>query len=161
VILDNDCVCSCCCPCLVAAQILRHITDYSLYPATICTDHGIPPYALNKVFNILEVILNLQGCYVFPIFIVSLDYCSLILPLKQESASLVSWFNMGCIFKMFYCHPWGFIMPHGRTGAPLTRRRTGFLVGNAVGFLVGGRVGASVGALRALWKLKKPAASPA
>lgn len=41
----EDCCCSCWCPCLVASQMLRHTTDYDVYPATCCTETGIPPHA--------------------------------------------------------------------------------------------------------------------
>lgn len=41
----EDCCCSCWCPCFVSAQMLRHTTDYDVYPATCCTETGIPPYA--------------------------------------------------------------------------------------------------------------------
>ena len=43
--VNEDCVCSCCCPCFVAGQMLRHTTDYDVYPATCCTDRGIPAHA--------------------------------------------------------------------------------------------------------------------
>lgn len=42
---QEDCLCSLVCPCLVAAQMLRHTTDYDLYPATCCTERGIPAHA--------------------------------------------------------------------------------------------------------------------
>lgn len=41
----EDCCCACWCPCLVAGQLLRHTTDYSVYPATCCTERGIPKSA--------------------------------------------------------------------------------------------------------------------
>jgi Cys-rich protein (TIGR01571 family) len=41
----EDCTCSVFCPCLVAAQMLRHTTDYDAYPATCCTKRGIPEHA--------------------------------------------------------------------------------------------------------------------
>ena len=41
----EDCFCSVFCPCLVAAQMLRHTTDYNTYPATCCTETGIPAHA--------------------------------------------------------------------------------------------------------------------
>jgi hypothetical protein len=41
----EDCCCSCWCPCLVSSQMLRHTTDYDVYPATCCTERGIPPHA--------------------------------------------------------------------------------------------------------------------
>jgi hypothetical protein len=44
-VMNNDCCCSCCCPCFVAGQMLRHTTDYNEYPATCCTETGIPPRA--------------------------------------------------------------------------------------------------------------------
>jgi Cys-rich protein (TIGR01571 family) len=42
---NEDVFCSCCCPCFVAAQMLRHTTDYDTYPSTCCTATGIPAYA--------------------------------------------------------------------------------------------------------------------
>lgn len=41
----EDCCCSCWCPCLVSAQMLRHTTDYDVYPAYCCTETGLPPHA--------------------------------------------------------------------------------------------------------------------
>jgi Cys-rich protein (TIGR01571 family) len=41
----EDCCCSFWCPCFVAAQMLRHTTDYDVYPATCCTERGIPPHS--------------------------------------------------------------------------------------------------------------------
>jgi PLAC8 family len=41
----EDCCCSLFCPCFVAAQMLRHTTDYDTYPATCCTERGIPKHA--------------------------------------------------------------------------------------------------------------------
>lgn len=41
----EDCFCSCFCPCLVSSQLLRHTTDYDIYPSTCCTETGIPPTA--------------------------------------------------------------------------------------------------------------------
>jgi hypothetical protein len=41
----EDCCLSFWCPCLVSAQLLRHTTDYDLYPATCCTERGIPQTA--------------------------------------------------------------------------------------------------------------------
>jgi Cys-rich protein (TIGR01571 family) len=41
----EDFCCSCFCPCFVAAQMLRHTTDYETYPATCCTERGIPAHA--------------------------------------------------------------------------------------------------------------------
>lgn len=38
----EDGVCSCCCPALVAAQLLRHTTDYDVYPSQLCTPTGLP-----------------------------------------------------------------------------------------------------------------------
>jgi len=38
-----DCMCSCFCPCLVSGQLLRHTTDYDVYPSTCCTETGLPP----------------------------------------------------------------------------------------------------------------------
>jgi Cys-rich protein (TIGR01571 family) len=42
---NEDVCCSCFCPCFVAAQMLRHTTDYDTYPSTCCTETGIPPHA--------------------------------------------------------------------------------------------------------------------
>jgi hypothetical protein len=42
---NEDVCCSCFCPCFVAAQMLRHTTDYDTYPSTCCTATGIPDYA--------------------------------------------------------------------------------------------------------------------
>jgi Cys-rich protein (TIGR01571 family) len=42
---NEDCCCSLFCPCFVAAQMLRHTTDYDTYPSTCCTETGIPPSA--------------------------------------------------------------------------------------------------------------------
>jgi hypothetical protein len=42
---NEDVCCSCFCPCFVAAQMLRHTTDYDIYPSTCCTETGIPAYA--------------------------------------------------------------------------------------------------------------------
>lgn len=42
----QDAVCSLCCPCLVAGQLLRHTTDYDVYPATCCTERGVPEHAV-------------------------------------------------------------------------------------------------------------------
>jgi hypothetical protein len=42
---NEDVCCSCFCPCFVAAQMLRHTTDYDTYPSTCCTATGIPAYA--------------------------------------------------------------------------------------------------------------------
>jgi hypothetical protein len=42
---NEDVCCSCVCPCFVAAQMLRHTTDYDTYPSTCCTETGIPAYA--------------------------------------------------------------------------------------------------------------------
>lgn len=38
----DDCCCSCWCPCLVAGQMLRHTTDYDIYPSQLCTATGLP-----------------------------------------------------------------------------------------------------------------------
>ena len=38
----EDCMCSAICPCLVAAQLLRHTTDYNVYPSQLCTPTGLP-----------------------------------------------------------------------------------------------------------------------
>jgi hypothetical protein len=38
----DDCCCSFWCPCLVAGQLLRHTTDYDVYPSQLCTDTGLP-----------------------------------------------------------------------------------------------------------------------
>jgi Cys-rich protein (TIGR01571 family) len=37
----EDVIASCCCPCLVAGQMLRHTTDYDLYPAQLCSATGL------------------------------------------------------------------------------------------------------------------------
>jgi hypothetical protein len=42
---NEDVCCSLFCPCFVAAQMLRHTTDYDTYPSTCCTETGIPPHA--------------------------------------------------------------------------------------------------------------------
>ena len=42
---SEDCVVSACCPCFAAGQLLRHTTEYDVYPATCCTERGIPPHA--------------------------------------------------------------------------------------------------------------------
>jgi hypothetical protein len=41
----EDAVCSLCCPCLVAGQLLRHTTDYDVYPSACCSERGIPQTA--------------------------------------------------------------------------------------------------------------------
>ena len=38
----EDGVCACVCPCLVAGQLLRHTTDYDVYPSQLCTPTGLP-----------------------------------------------------------------------------------------------------------------------
>jgi len=40
----EDCCCSLACPCLVSGQLLRHTMDYDVYPATCCTETGIPSH---------------------------------------------------------------------------------------------------------------------
>ena len=40
-----DCCCSCLCPCLVLTQMMRHTTDYDIYPSVCCSETGIPPHA--------------------------------------------------------------------------------------------------------------------
>lgn len=42
---SEDCLVSTFCPCFAAGQLLRHTTQYDIYPATCCTERGIPPYA--------------------------------------------------------------------------------------------------------------------
>jgi Cys-rich protein (TIGR01571 family) len=37
----EDCIWSCCCPCLVAGQLLRHTTDYEVYPSQLCSSTGL------------------------------------------------------------------------------------------------------------------------
>jgi len=34
-----------CCPCLVAGQMLRHTTDYNVYPSQLMTATGLPDTA--------------------------------------------------------------------------------------------------------------------
>lgn len=41
----EDACCSLFCPCFVSAQMLRHTTDYDTYPATCCTETGLPAHA--------------------------------------------------------------------------------------------------------------------
>jgi hypothetical protein len=41
----HDCCWSIWCPCLVAAQLLRHTTDYDVYPSQLCTQTGLPDNA--------------------------------------------------------------------------------------------------------------------
>jgi hypothetical protein len=36
-----DCCCSYWCPCLVAGQMLRHTTDYDVYPSQLCSSTGL------------------------------------------------------------------------------------------------------------------------
>ena len=38
---STDCVWSCFCPCLVAGQLLRHTTDYEVYPSQLCSATGL------------------------------------------------------------------------------------------------------------------------
>jgi hypothetical protein len=45
----EDAVCSLCCPYLVAGQLLRHTTDYDVYPAMCCTEFGISSNASYSV----------------------------------------------------------------------------------------------------------------
>lgn len=40
----EDCGCSVLCPCLVAAQLLRHTGDYERYPARCCSSNGLPEH---------------------------------------------------------------------------------------------------------------------
>lgn len=40
----EDVCCSVACHCCVAAQLLRHTTDYERYPAELCSDTGVPSY---------------------------------------------------------------------------------------------------------------------
>ena len=40
----EDVVCSICCHCCVAGQLLRHTTNYDAYPSVIFTDTGLPPH---------------------------------------------------------------------------------------------------------------------
>jgi len=40
----EDCCCSVWCHCCVAAQMLRHTTDYNVYPSYLCTDSGLPAH---------------------------------------------------------------------------------------------------------------------
>jgi PLAC8 family len=42
---SEDCLVSTFCPCFAAGQLLRHTTQYEIYPATCCTERGIPPHA--------------------------------------------------------------------------------------------------------------------
>ena len=42
---QEDAVCAICCHCCVAAQMLRHTTDYNVYPSYLCTDTGLPKHA--------------------------------------------------------------------------------------------------------------------
>lgn len=37
----NDCCYSFWCPCLVAGQMLRHTTDYDVYPSQLCSETGL------------------------------------------------------------------------------------------------------------------------
>lgn len=41
----EDALCAICCHCCVAAQMLRHTTDYNVYPSYLCTDTGLPKHA--------------------------------------------------------------------------------------------------------------------
>mmetsp|Transcript_210 Transcript_210/g.272 ORF Transcript_210/g.272 Transcript_210/m.272 type:complete len:266 (+) Transcript_210:59-856(+) len=41
----EDTCCSLWCPCFVAAQLMRHTTDYGAYPGRCCTETGLPPTA--------------------------------------------------------------------------------------------------------------------
>ena len=41
----SDACLSFCCPCYTAGQLLRHTTDYNVYPANVCTDRGIAKHA--------------------------------------------------------------------------------------------------------------------
>jgi hypothetical protein len=40
--LEDGC-CSFWCGCCVASQLLRHTTDYDVYPSRCCTETGLPP----------------------------------------------------------------------------------------------------------------------
>lgn len=40
-----DCCCSFWCPCLVVTQLMRHTTDYEMYPSFCCSETGLPPHA--------------------------------------------------------------------------------------------------------------------
>lgn len=37
----EDCCCSLACPCLVAAQMMRHTADYEIYGGRCCTENGL------------------------------------------------------------------------------------------------------------------------
>lgn len=41
----SDACLSFCCPCYTVGQLLRHTTEYDIYPANVCTDRGIAPHA--------------------------------------------------------------------------------------------------------------------
>ena len=41
----EDCLVASFCPCFAAGQLLRHTTDYNIYPSTCCTERGIPSHA--------------------------------------------------------------------------------------------------------------------
>ena len=41
----SDACLSFCCPCYTAGQLLRHTTEYDIYPANVCTDRGIAKHA--------------------------------------------------------------------------------------------------------------------
>ena len=45
----EDFCCSLCCPCLVAAQMMRHTTDYDQTPARCCTETGLLPNAAPSI----------------------------------------------------------------------------------------------------------------
>jgi len=41
----SDACLSFCCPCHTAGQLLRHTTEYDIYPANVCTDRGIATHS--------------------------------------------------------------------------------------------------------------------
>lgn len=41
----QDCCCSFWCPCLVVTQMMRHTTDYDIYPSVCCSETGLPKHA--------------------------------------------------------------------------------------------------------------------
>ena len=45
----EDGCCSLCCPCFVAAQMMRHTADYDTYGGRCCTSTGLPSHAPNIV----------------------------------------------------------------------------------------------------------------
>lgn len=40
----EDFLCSCVCPCLTAAQMMRHTTDYDTYRSSFCSETGLPAH---------------------------------------------------------------------------------------------------------------------